>query len=91
MSAKVGADYELMARWVRPERPYPGDPDAHIADTGIPVWALVGHWKMTGRDAAVTAADYHLKPEAVQAAIAYYRLHRDVIDARLTANSAEMA
>ena len=88
MATRTGSERELIARWIRPERSYPADPDAHITDSGIPVWALVGHWLMTGQDPVVTASDYHLEIAAVQAALAYYKFHRELIDARLAANVA---
>lgn len=80
------SDYETVNRWIRPERLYPGDPDAHIVDSGIPIWALIGHCKMANGDIGLTAEDYHLPRQAVEAAWLYYQLHRDVIDARLAAN-----
>jgi uncharacterized protein (DUF433 family) len=88
MSNTTDLERDLVTRWIEPARPRPGDPEAHIVGTGIPVWALIGHWLGTGRDPARTASDYELTPETVKAALAYYRLHREVIDARLAANYA---
>lgn len=85
-SPALGTDYELIASWIRPKRLYPGDAHARIVDSGVPVWALVGHYRGS-KDAGLTADEYRLPREAVAAAIAYYRLHRDLIDARLLANS----
>ncbi len=85
-SNEAGADRALIARWIKPERAYPGDPEARVVDTDIPVWALVGHFKANGEDAGLTAADYRLPPEAIKAALAYYRKRREIIDARLMAN-----
>ena len=42
-------------------------------------------------DATRAAADYDIPREAVEAAIAYYRRHQDVIDARLTRHGAFFA
>lgn len=80
--------YELLSHWIRPERIYPGDPNACITGTGISVWAIVGHWSYGECNAEATARAYGIEVEAVQAAIQYYRLHRDLIDARLAANDA---
>ena len=91
MAKPQRSDYDLLARWIRPERIYPGDPDACIAGTGISVWAVVGHWTMSQGDKAGTARAYGIQEEAVEAAIQYYRLHRDLIDARLAANDATLA
>jgi uncharacterized protein (DUF433 family) len=88
MSTKTTSGRELLARWIEPDAAYPGDPEAHIANTGIPVWALVGHYKANGQHAGLTAEDYRLPIEAIKAALAYYRGHREIIDMRLTANDA---
>jgi uncharacterized protein (DUF433 family) len=67
----AGTDQKLIACWIGPERRSPGDPDARIVDTGIPVWAFVGHHKGNGEDGAITAEDYRLPRKAVEAALAY--------------------
>jgi uncharacterized protein (DUF433 family) len=85
-SARARSSYDLIARCIRPEHAYPGDPEAYVVERQIPVWALVGHWRAAGRDAKLTASEFQVKPDTVEAAIAYYRLHRDLIDARLAAN-----
>jgi uncharacterized protein (DUF433 family) len=81
-------DWSLLQRWIRPEPDQPGDPNARIAESGIPVWALIGNYKANGRHASMTATDYGLPVEAVKAALAYYRAHREIIEARLAANDA---
>lgn len=86
MGSTTPSQDTLIARWIEPRRPYPGDPDARIVDTGIPVWALVGHYRADSEDPRLTAADYRLARKAVKAALAYYRKHREIIDARLAAN-----
>jgi uncharacterized protein (DUF433 family) len=62
--------------------------NAAVRDYGVPVWALVGHAAATGRSAAEVAADYAIPVEAAEAAIAFYRRHAVVIDARIAANAA---
>jgi uncharacterized protein (DUF433 family) len=52
------------------------------------VWALVGYWQMVDGDIGQVAADYEIPREAVEAALAYYETHREVIQARLDANAA---
>jgi uncharacterized protein (DUF433 family) len=42
---------------------------------------------VVGDDVAQVAADYALPSEAVEAAMAYYRRHKDLIDARIVANA----
>ncbi|MGH2535340.1 MAG: DUF433 domain-containing protein [Thermomicrobiales bacterium] len=78
----------LIERYIQP------DPDGFgldrarvvVGDAAVPVWALVGH--LRGSSQRQTASDYALPAEAVVAAIAYYRRHQAVIDARLTLNDA---
>jgi uncharacterized protein (DUF433 family) len=79
-------DRNLIRRWIRPQTGAVGDQDAVIVDTGIPIWALIGHYKGNGKHASLTASDYELPIEAVEAAVAYYRAHRELIEARLSAN-----
>ena len=67
-----------------------GRPDrARIAGSGVEVWALIAY--LRAFDLAQTAADYDLPREVVEAALAYYERHRQVIDARLTLHDAAFA
>jgi uncharacterized protein (DUF433 family) len=82
------SDDELIARYIEldPRRPWPGD--AWLRDSGVHVWALVGHWRLArAQDVTAVACDYDLPVEAVQAALAYYRRHTAAIDARLAENA----
>jgi uncharacterized protein (DUF433 family) len=80
----------LIERYIDPSWDrYPGGrADARLRDSGVPVWALVGHLRAVNDDVARVVADYDLPREAVDAALAYYRRHRDLIDARLILNTA---
>ena len=51
------------------------------------VWSIIAHLHVVGDDVAQVAADYALPSEAVEAAMAYYRRHKDLIDARIVANA----
>jgi uncharacterized protein (DUF433 family) len=51
------------------------------------VWAIVGYWTTPGQDVESTAAAYLVPTEAVEAALAYYRRHWELIDDRLAANA----
>ena len=83
-------DEQLIERHIDPNWDrYPGGrADARLREFGVPVWALVGHLRAVGNDVDQVAADYVLPREAVDAALAYYRRHKDLIDARLLLNSA---
>ncbi|MCC7103945.1 MAG: DUF433 domain-containing protein [Chloroflexi bacterium] len=68
---------------------YPGGlADARLRDSGVPIWALIGHLRVIGQDTAQLARDYEISAEAVAAALAFYRHHKRVIDARLVLNEA---
>lgn len=67
---------------------YPGGrADARLRDSGVPVWALVGHLRAVN-DIDQVARDYELSHAAVDAALAYYQRYKDLIDARLLLNTA---
>lgn len=87
MSTDTLSERELIARWIVPNPYRPGLGEARIHDTGVPVWALVGHLPAAGGDPAQVAYDYELPEEAVRAALAYYRKHHTSIDARLAQNA----
>ncbi len=80
---------ELIARHIE-ENPYkPGAADVRLKESGVAVWAFIAYWQAArGGDLAAAAADYELSPEATQAALAYYRQHRELIDARIAVNAA---
>jgi uncharacterized protein (DUF433 family) len=82
------SDGDLIADYIEPDPYHPGPDGARLKDSGVPVWALVGHWQAVGHDRARVAADYELSATAVEAALAYYRHHTAAIDARLEANAA---
>jgi len=57
-----------------------------IAGTGITVRTVVGHYKL-GLTPEEIADEVELELGAVYAALAYYHLHRDEIEADIQANS----
>ena len=81
-------EQQRIARWIQPSREYPGDPDARIGGTGIPVWALVAYYEAAAGDAQRVADDYRQPIEAIEAALSYYRRHKELIDSRLAQNAA---
>ena len=54
----------------------------------VSVWSIIGHLRAVGGEVAHVATDYALPCEAVEAAMAYYRRYKDLIDAQITANTA---
>jgi uncharacterized protein (DUF433 family) len=80
---------ELIARHVEENPRKPGPPDARLKDSGVAVWAFIAYLHAAvGGDLAQAASDYELSPEAAQAALAYYRRHQSLIDARIAWNAA---
>jgi uncharacterized protein (DUF433 family) len=80
-------DDELIARYISiyPHRPYAEE--ARIAEFGVPVWALIGALPQVNHDLDELARAYDIPRQAVDAAIAWYQRHRDLIDARLLLNN----
>ena len=75
------------------EDPYrPGPAEARLATYGVHVWALVEYYQQAvGGDIERVARDYAIPKEAAEAALAYYRAHKRVIDARILLNNASAA
>jgi uncharacterized protein (DUF433 family) len=65
-----------------------GPAEARLLEYGTSVWALVAYLEACGGDVEAVATDYEVPMEAVEAALAYYRRNKAIIDARLTLNSA---
>lgn len=57
-----------------------------VREGGVPIWALIGYLEAVEGDLDRAARDYEISRDAVEAAVAYYRRNRDVIDARIEAN-----
>lgn len=57
---------------------------ARLADSAVPVWALIGLYKRT-HDVHIVAVEYDIPDEAAEAAVAFYEQPdvRPVIDAKL--------
>ncbi len=81
----------LIARFIVPHPTRPGVDHAIVAGHGVSVWALVGYLRGTNVSVQQVAADYDLPIEAVEAAMAYYRRHKALIDSRLAINDAAFA
>jgi uncharacterized protein (DUF433 family) len=81
------SDQELIDKYIEPNRDRPGAAEARVVKYGVPVWALVGHLEAVHGDVAQVAHDYRLPLESVEAALAYYRRHKILIDDRLEDNA----
>jgi uncharacterized protein (DUF433 family) len=79
-------EQELIEKYIERNRDRPSAAEARVAGYGVPVWALVGYLEAVHGDVAQVARDYQLPIESVEAALAYYRRHKVLIDDRLGAN-----
>lgn len=79
----------LIARHVGPHPSNRGTDEYWLKELGIPVWAIIGSMQANRHDADTVAALYHINRELVEAAWAFYLLHRAVIDNCLAQNDAE--
>jgi uncharacterized protein (DUF433 family) len=81
-------DNELIEKYVVVDASYPSPDRAWLRGYGVDVWALIGYLDVVDGSLDQVATDYDLPREALDAALAYYRRHKNVIDARLTLNKA---
>jgi len=79
-------DAQLIERHIELNPHKPWLAEARLKQSGVAVWALVGHLPAVDGDVDRVAAEYAIPREAVEAALAYYRRHQALIDARLDAN-----
>lgn len=84
----IAQDQDLITTHLEPHSYRAGLDEWRLKERGVPIWAIVGALTPAGDNAAQVAADYAVSPPAVEAARAYYRQHRALIDARLAANRA---
>lgn len=61
--------------------------EARLRNSGVPVWAIIGYLQAVANDVEATARAHEVTVEDVRAAMAYYRQHREALDARLMANT----
>jgi uncharacterized protein (DUF433 family) len=67
----------------------PGLDRARIKEHGVAVWALVAYYQAAGGDINRVAADYEIPAVYVEAALAYYKRHQTLLDARIAINGGE--
>jgi uncharacterized protein (DUF433 family) len=83
---------ELIERYVAEDPVRPGPAEARLAQYGTHVWAIVSYYRQAVHcDLDRVAHDYDIPREAVEAALAYYRKHRQAIDARILLNDPSLA
>ena len=84
LDPRTKTDEDLIDRYIELSPLRPGLDRAYLKDAGIEVWALVAYYLNAGdHDLDRVAQAYAVPRDAIEAALAYYRHHKDVIDARL--------
>jgi uncharacterized protein (DUF433 family) len=81
-------DEQLIAKYIEPHPRKPGILNARIVDRGISVTALIAYLISSAGQHSQTAQDYEVPEEAVQAALAYRRRHKDLFDTWIAENAA---
>ncbi len=84
-------EQELIARHIEPDSCRSAPHEARLVEHGVSVWALVAYLDVVNGDVRQVAEDYDVPLEAVQAALAYYHRHKDLIDARIAINAADFS
>jgi uncharacterized protein (DUF433 family) len=84
----VLGDDPLVAKYIQLDPVWESAAEARIKGHGMSVWAVIGCLRGEGGDIDAVARAYEIPEEAVEAAVAYYRLNQDAIDCRLAANTA---
>lgn len=69
------------------DRIFGNESEARLERTGVPVWALIGYYRASGSVAQV-AKDYAISMDEANAALAFYKQHKQEIDNRLDRNNA---
>jgi hypothetical protein len=84
-------DDELITRHIDPASYRLAPDDARLCEEGVPVWIVIAFDEHVAGDTLHVAETYHVSCDAVRAARAFYRRHRQAIDARIAYQSAIFA
>jgi hypothetical protein len=86
--AREHAAEELIAKYIEPHPAKPGFVNYSLKENegGYPVWAIIGDLAPGILSEADIMREIRISREALDAALAFYARHEDVIDARIIAN-----
>lgn len=84
-------DEALIRRWIRPHPHKDGPEDVVLAESLVPVYAVIGYLPVAADNLDRVADAYDVPRAAVEAALAYYRQHQAVIDARIYDGTAKVS
>ena len=76
-------DDRLISAYVKIDPHISNEAEVRLAGSLIHVWAIVAQLKVNDFDVSQTARDYGISEIEVQAAHAYFRRHREAVDARI--------
>lgn len=85
----IRAEEALIRRHIEEHPDNEGFDEARLVDSGVSVWAVVGHLPAVNGDVARVADDYGLSMEEVGAVMAFYRRYKAIIDNRIASNSVD--
>jgi hypothetical protein len=87
-SSVVMTEDELIAKHIHLNVRREGPDEAMVGESAPSMWAVITQWLYADGDIKCVQEAYGLSEEEVRAALAYYRKHKPVIDARLLLNQA---
>lgn len=76
---------QQLIEGIEPNPHRPGITNARLKEAGVSIWALVGYFaEGASEELAISTAraDYDLSEEEAELALAYYKLHQHLFDAR---------
>jgi uncharacterized protein (DUF433 family) len=79
---RLPREQELIDRLIEPHYGKRGYSESVVVDNGTSVWVVIQDW-LSDSDLTRVRSNWGLTEEAFAAAIAYYRRHKQVIDARI--------
>jgi uncharacterized protein (DUF433 family) len=68
----------------------PGLDEARIKGYGVAVWELIAYYQAANGDIGMFARDYEIPAVYVEAALAYYKRHQVLLNARIAINGGEV-
>ncbi len=81
-SCEMKAD-DLVRQYIEEDPVWSTPGEARLKGHGVEVWSIISYLRAMSGDVDQVAAAHHLPREAVQAAVAYYRQHKRLIDAEI--------
>jgi hypothetical protein len=78
---------DLIRRYIKPDPRRGGFDEARVEPSGVKIWAVICSLQPDLSNIHEVMEGYDLPREAVEASIAYYGFHKEVIDNRISANN----